>query len=261
VPGFATTTDLFSAMGLAMIPVLFAYSGWQTSSFMTGELKNPARSLPLGMLWGVLAVVVLYVLVNLVSVRLLGANGLMHTDAPASEVMRIALGPIGARLIALAVALSTLGFLSNQMLTSPRVYHAMAQDGSFFKQVAWVHPKTRVPVVAIALQGVVALVITLSGRYDQILNYVTSIDYVFFGMAALALFAFRRRDVRAGTDAQVRFRMTGHPWSTALFGVVAWSVVVDTWIKSPRDSLVGLAILLAAVPIFYLWRTKKERAA
>ncbi|MDQ6823578.1 MAG: amino acid permease [Candidatus Eremiobacteraeota bacterium] len=254
VPGFATTTDLFSAMGLAMIPVLFAYSGWQTSSFMTGELKNPARSLPLGMLWGVLAVVILYVLVNLVSVRVLGANGLMHTDAPASEVMRIALGPIGARLIALAVALSTLGFLSNQMLTSPRVYHAMAQDGSFFKQVAWVHPKTRVPVVAIALQGVVALVITLSGRYDQVLNYVTSIDYVFFGMAALALFAFRRRDVRAGTDAQVRFRMPGHPWSTALFGVVAWSVVVDTWIKSPRDSLVGLAILLAAVPIFYLWR-------
>ena len=258
VPGFSTTVDLFSAMGVAMIPVLFAYSGWQTSSFMTGELKNPAKTLPLGMLWGVVAVVVLYVLVNFVSVHVLGANGLMHTAAPAAEVMRIALGPLGARLIALAVALSTLGFLSNQMLTSPRVYHAMAQDGSFFKAVAWVHPKTRVPMVAIALQGVVALVITLSGRYDQILNYVTSIDYVFFGLAAVALFAFRRRDARDGTGSHVGYRMPGHPWSTALFGAVAWSVVVDTWVKYPRDSLIGLGILLAAIPTYFAWHKDKK---
>lgn len=261
VPGFSTTVGLFSAMGVAMIPVLFSYSGWQTSSFMTAELKNPAKTLPIGMLWGVGAAIVLYVLVNFISIRVLGATGLMHTDAPAAAVMRIALGPVGARLIALAVALSTLGFLSNQMLTSPRVYHAMAQDGSFFKAVAWVHPKTRVPMVAIALQGIVALVITLSGRYDQILNYVTSIDYIFFGLAAIALFAFRRRDARDGADSHVGYRMPGHPWSTVLFGVVAWSVVVDTWVKYPSDSLIGLGILLAAIPIYFLWRRKKRGPA
>ncbi|MBC5824732.1 MAG: amino acid permease [Candidatus Eremiobacteraeota bacterium] len=258
VPRFSTTVDLFSAMSLAMIPVLFAYSGWQTSSFMTGELKNPAKTLPFGLLWGVVAVIVLYVLVNLVSVHVLGGDGLMRTDAPAAEVMRIALGPLGARLIALAVALSTLGFLSNQILTSPRVYHAMAQDGSFFKQVAWVHPKTRVPIVAIALQGFVALVITLSGRYDQILGYVISVDYIFFGLAAIALFAFRRRDARSGGGPIVGYRMPGHPWSTALFGIVAWAVVVDTWIKSPGNSLIGLGILLVAIPIYFLWRRSPD---
>ncbi|MDQ2818532.1 MAG: amino acid permease [Candidatus Eremiobacteraeota bacterium] len=260
VLGFSTSAGLFSAMSAAMIPVLFAYSGWQTSSFMTGELKNPTKTLPLGMLWGVVAVIVLYLLVNFISVRVLGGNGLMHTDAPAADVMRMALGPLGARLIALAVALSTLGFLSNQILTSPRVYHAMAQDGSFFKQVAWVHPKTRVPVVAIALQGVVALVITLSGRYDQILSYVTSVDYVFFGLAAIALFAFRRRAAREGVDSHVGYRMPGHPWSTALFAVVAWSVVVDTWVKYPTNSLIGMAILLIAIPIYFLWRRAPRSA-
>ncbi|MDQ6930387.1 MAG: amino acid permease, partial [Candidatus Eremiobacteraeota bacterium] len=203
VPAFDTTTGLFAALGIAMIPVLFSYGGWQTSSFMSAELKHPARNLPLGMIAGVFGVCALYLLVNLVSLHVLGAGGLARTDTPASDLMRIALGPFGQRLIALAVALSTLGFLSNQILTSPRVYHAMAKDGLFFKQIAWVHPVTRTPVAAIALQGIVALIITLSGRYNQILNYVVSVDYVFFGLAAVALFIFRNRDAGDAAAAPV----------------------------------------------------------
>ncbi|MGZ3561029.1 MAG: APC family permease [Vulcanimicrobiaceae bacterium] len=245
--------DLLTAMGVAMIPVLFAYSGWQTSSFMTGELKNPSKTLPRGIIYGVVGVVVLYLLVNFVCVHVLGAQGLMNTDTPASDVMRIALGPVGQRIIALAVALSTLGFLSNQILVSPRVYHAMAEDGLFFRQIGWVHPVTRVPVVAIALQGVFAIIIALSGRYDQILNYVTSVDYVFFGLSALALFVFRKRDTAEGTDTAVGFKVPGHPYTTAIFLVVAWGVVLDTFVKYPSNSVWGLGILLIAVPIYFLW--------
>lgn len=259
---FASSFDLLSALGLAMIPVLFSYSGWQTASFMTAEMKNPARTLPLGMIWGVAGVVVLYLLVNLVSVRVLGTQALAQSHAPASDVMRIALGPIGARLIALVVALSTLGFLSNQILTSPRVYHAMAQDGTFFKEVAWVHPKTRVPIVAIVLQGVVAIIIALSGRYDQILNYVTSVDYIFFGLAAIALFIFRSRDRVDGAGASVGFRVPGHPWTTTLFLLVAWTIVLDTFIKDPLHSIVGLAIIVVGIPIYYLHaRLSSKRTA
>ncbi len=258
-PPFASNGGALAAMGFAMIPVLFAYSGWQTASFMTAELKRPAKSLPVALLWGVCAVIVLYVLVNLVMIRVLGANGLMHTDTPASDLMRVALGPVGERIIALAVALSTLGFLSNQMLTSPRVYHAMAQDGTFFKAVAWVHPTTHAPVVAIALQGVLAMILAESKRYDQILNYVTSIDYIFFGFAALALFVFRKRDAATNPAAKIGFKMPGHPVTTALFLVVAWAVVADTWIKSPSDSLVGLGILLLAVPVYVARRYASSR--
>jgi APA family basic amino acid/polyamine antiporter len=218
---------------------------------MSGELKKPERTLPVGMIFGVLGVVALYMLVNFVAVHALGANGLMHTDTPASDVMQLVLGPRGAQLIAAAVMLSTFGFMSNQILTSPRVYHAMAQDGLFFKPVGWVHPRTRVPVIAIALQGIFAIIIALMGLYDQILNYVTSVDYVFFALSALALFVFRARDRRTGVEIPAGFRVPGHPISTGIFFVVAAGVVLDTYIKYPKNSLIGLAILLVAIPIYY----------
>ncbi len=250
--------NLLGALGFAMVPVLFAYSGWQTSSFMSGELKDPRRTLAFGMVAGVCVVVVLYMLVNVISLRALGMAGLMHTTTPASDVMQLILGPRGAQVIAGAVMLSTFGFMSNQILTSPRVYYAMAQDGVFFKQVAWIHPASRVPVMAIALQGVAAIVIALSGKYDQIQNYVTSVDYVFFTLSAIAIFIFRRRDRQAGREDPA-FRVPGHPFSTAAFACIAACIVLVTYVRSPQDSLIGLAILLASVPVYSLFARSTRR--
>jgi APA family basic amino acid/polyamine antiporter len=258
LPAFGANFDVMTAMGVAMIPVLFAYSGWQTSSFMTAELKEPQRTLPLGMLWGVIGVVVLYMLVNIVCLRVLGPAGLMHTATPASDVLQAIMGPRGAQIIAAAVMLSTFGFMSNQILTSPRVYHAMADDGVFFRQAGWVHPRTRVPIIAIALQGIFAIVIALSGQYDQILNYVTSIDYVFFALSAIALFIFRARDARARADIPRSLRVPGHPISTGIFMLVAFGVVLDTYVKYPQNSLIGLAILLAGIPVYYIFVAKQR---
>src|SRR5206468_13047455 len=154
-----------SALAAAMVPVLFAYGGWQTASFVSGEMRAPRRDLPRALLIGVLGVVVLYVAVNLVCLRVLGPEGLAATTTPASEVMRRALGPAGARLIAAGIAISTVGFLSQGMLTAPRVYFAMARDGVFFRGVAYVGKRSRAPVVAVAAQGIWAAVIALSGRY------------------------------------------------------------------------------------------------
>ncbi len=184
---------LGSAIGAAMIPVAFAYGGWQTASFVAGEMRDPRRDLSRGLVMGVIGVVVLYLAVNFVCVRVLGPEGLAATRIPASSVMRKALGERGARWIAFGIAVSTLGFLSQGILTAPRVYYAMARDGLFFKSVGWLSPKTAVPVVAIVLQGVTATVIALSGRYEQILNYVISVDFISFGLTAASLFVFRRR--------------------------------------------------------------------
>jgi basic amino acid/polyamine antiporter, APA family len=251
-PQLGTSLSLFGAMAVSMIAVLFAYSGWQTSSFMTGELKNPARTLPLGMLWGVGGVIALYLLVNVVCLRVLGAPGLMHTDAPASEVLRAFMGARGAQLIAALIAISTLGFLSNQILTSPRVYHAMAEDGLFFRQIAWLHPRTRVPVIAIALQGAFAIAITLLKGYEQILNYVIGIDYVFFALSALALFIFRYRDRRAGV-ASPQFCVPLHPFTTALFFAITVAVVLTTYVSSPVGAAWSIGALLSAVAVYYLF--------
>ena len=200
-----------TSFGAAMVPVLFAYGGWQTANFLAAEVKEPKKNLPRGLLLGVLGVVVLYTAVNWVCLRSLGPQALAATTTPATAVMRLALGQRGATFIAAAIAISTLGFLSQSILTAPRVYFAMADDGLFFRAVAWLDPRTRVPVVAIVLQSVWTIVIALSGRYEQILNYVIAMDFLFFGLTATTIFVFRRRAARGAMNASDGYRIPGHP--------------------------------------------------
>ena len=245
----APHTNALTAMGAALVPVLFAFGGWQTSSFVAGELRRPERDLPRGLLLGVVGVVLLYLSVNYVCVRVLGADGLAATKTPATEVMRHAAGDRGATIIALGIAVSTLGFLSQGILTAPRVYFAMARDGVFLRGVGRLHPRSRAPVTAIVLQGAVAAAIALSGRYEQILNYVVSVNFIFFGMTAVALFVLRRRD-----PAGAGHRVPGHPWTTAVFVAVCALVVVNTVAQYPANTALGLGILLTGVPVYFLWR-------
>ena len=246
--------DFITSIGAAMVPVLFAYGGWQTASFVAGEIREPRKNLPRGLIIGVTGVVILYLAVNFVCLRVLGTSGLAATTTPASDVMRLVLGEPGARLIAAGIAISTLGFLSQGMLTAPRVYFAMAEDGLFFKEVGRLNPKTRVPVVAIALQGVLAIVIALSGRYEQILNYVVSVDFIFFGLTAACIFVFRRRQAKTSGAITV----PGHPVTTALFVAICWLVVINTVYKYPQNTVIGLVILLAGIPAYLLWRHGKQ---
>lgn len=243
--------NLLTSMGAAMTPVLFAYGGWQTASFVAAEMRQPEKDLTRGLLIGVAGVIVLYLSVSFICVRTLGAAGLALTKTPASAVMRAALGEGGAQIIAVGIAISTLGFLSQGMLTAPRVYFAMAEDGLFFKSVAKVSTRTAVPVAAIAIQGATAAIIAFSGRYEQILNYVISVDFIWFGMTATTLFVFRRREASAG------YRVPGHPFTTIFFVAASWLVVASTIYKFPKDSVIGIAILLAGIPSYFFWRWRR----
>jgi len=251
----AAVSSTLTDFAAAMTPVMFAYGGWQTASFMSGELRQPRRDLAIGLLAGVVGVIAVYLLVNIICLRALGAAGLAATTTPATAVMRLALGERGAMLIAAGIAVSTLGFLSQGMLTAPRVYYAMAEDGLFFRAIAKVHPKTRVPVVAIAVQGIVAIVIAVSGTYEQILSYVVSVDFIFFGLTGLALFVFRRRL----KDASPSFRTPGHPFTTAIFTLACWIVVAGTVVRSPINSAIGFGILFAGLPAYLFWQSRQSR--
>lgn len=242
--------DLFLLLG-ALVPVLFAYGGWQTAGFLAGEVRDPARTLPRALVLGITGVITLYLATNLACLRALGPEALAATQTPASDVMRRTLGEPGARWIAVGILVSTLGFLSQGMLTAPRVYFAMARDRLFFPWLARVHPTSRVPVPAIVLQGGVASVIACTGRYETILNYVVSVDFVFFGLAGVCVFLFRRRP-----GSHAGFRVPGHPWTTLAFTAICWLVVADLVRRQPRDSLIGLGILAAGLPAYWFWRPR-----
>ena len=242
------TPSLLVAFGAAVTPVLFAYGGWQTASFMTAEMRDPRRDLARALLMGVIGVTTIYLSVNAVCLHTLGPAGLAATVTPAYTVMQRAIGPRGALFMAFAISVSTLGFLSQGMLTAPRVYFAMAHDGLFFRWIAWLPKSTRVPVAAIALQGVLAAIIALSGRYEQILNYVVSIDVIFFGLTGASLFVFRRRAPSAREH-----RTPGHPFTTIFFVAACWLVVLATFYHYPANSLIGLVLLLLGIPVYLYW--------
>jgi APA family basic amino acid/polyamine antiporter len=247
---------VLAAIGAAMTPVMFAYGGWQTASFVATEMRNPRRDLVRALLLGVAGVVILYTAVAFVCVYALGPDGLAQSKTPATDTMRLALGNNGATIIALGIAISALGFLSQGMLTAPRVYFAMAEDGVFFRKFSEVSATTRVPIAAIALQGAVAIAIALSGTYGQILSYVVSVDFIWFGLTGAALFVFRRRDSSRGG-----FRAPGHPFSTGLFVVACAVIVIATVASNPVNSAIGFAILLAGVPACRYWQRKNRPAS
>jgi APA family basic amino acid/polyamine antiporter len=237
-----------SGFASAMVPIAFAYGGWQTATFVAGEMRDPRRDLSRGLVAGVAGVVALYLAVNVVCLRVLGPAGLDATSTPASEVMRTALGEAGARWIAVGIAISTLGFLSQGMLTAPRVYYAMAQDGLFFERVGRLSARTGAPVFAILLQGVAATAIACSGKYGEILNFEVTVDFISFGMTAAALFVLRRRGGGEGV-----YRTPGHPYTTAIFVLACLGLVGSAIAAAPWNSAIALGILAVGIAVYPFW--------
>jgi APA family basic amino acid/polyamine antiporter len=242
-----------------MIPVAFAYGGWQTSTFVAAEMRNPGRDLSRGLILGVSGVVVLYLAVNFACLKVLGPEGLAATTTPASAVMRTAMGERGAWWIAVGIAISSLGFLSQGMLTAPRVYNTMARDGLFFETVGRLSPRTGAPVVAIVLQGLAATLSAWTGKYEQILNYEVSVDVILFSVTAGSLFLFRRRD--KGAVPCGIYRSPGHPYSTAIFVLTCMGIVTSTIVTYPQNSGIGIGILLTGIPVYLYWSRRSPPSA
>jgi len=256
--GAATPMDFAKLFGAAMVPVVFSYGGWQTSNFVAGEMKDPARNLARALVVGVLAVIGLYLLVNVACLRALGIDALGSTLTPAADVLRLTAGPLGGDLAAGAIALSALAFMSQSILTGPRVSFAMARDGLFFKRVAAVSEGGRAPVIAIVLQAVWTGVLALSGSYEQILSYVIATNFLFFGVSASCLFVLRRRERAAGVAARTSgFRVPLHPISTGLFILGCAIIVASSFWAYPINSLIGYAIMLAGIPPYLFWSRRK----
>jgi APA family basic amino acid/polyamine antiporter len=246
------------AVGSALVPVLFAVGGWQQTNFIAEELIAPERNLPRALIGGVTIVVLVYLLANLAYLRTLGVGGLAESTAPAAEAMDRLLGSRGAALIAAGIAVSTFGFLNLVILVSPRVYRAMAADGLFFPHLARLHPKYRTPTAAILFQCGWAIVLTLTGRYGDLLDYVVFGDWIFFGATAATLFYFRSRERRGLEPANLRFRMPAYPGALIIFILAALYVVIGSVASNPANAVRGSALIVLGVPVFLFWRGRQK---
>jgi basic amino acid/polyamine antiporter, APA family len=235
----------------ALVPILFAYGGWQSCANIAAEIKNPARNLARANVLGVIAVVVLYLSLNLAYLWVLTPAQVAASPALAADMARTAAGEAGARFVALLIVVSSLGFLAVVILTGPRLIYAMAADGLFFRRAADLHPRYRTPVFALWFQAVVSLALLTTNTYDQLLSYVVFADWLFFGLTAGALVIVRRRPAPR-SDAVAR--APGHPWTTAVFIAVAAGIVVNSFFAYPTQSVIGSVILAGAAIVFFVTR-------
>ena len=232
----------------AALPVLFAYSGFTYLNNLAGEVRDPQRTLPRALLLGMLLVIAAYALVNVAYLAVLGHAGLAASHAPAADVMQQVFGPLGAKVIALGVAISTLGFCNITLVAGARVLQVMGADGLFFRSVAQLHPRYHTPNTALLLLSGWAIVLALSGSYGQLLDYATFGDWLACAVGVATLFWYRRQ---AGQPTS--FRVPGYPLLPLLFiGTVA-AVVVLTLRDNPVNTGIGLLIMAAGVPVYFVW--------
>lgn len=241
--------------GAVLMPVLFAYGGWAYINNIAGEIRAPQRNLPRALVLGMLLVAACYVLANLAYLHVLGHAGLAASGAPAAEVMRGRFGDFGARAIALGIAISTFGFCNISIIGGARVFQVMGADGLFFRSVAHLHPRYRTPDVALAALAGWSIVLALTGKYGQLLNYSTVGDWLGYAGAVATLFYYRRMLA----DESVTFRAPGYPWLPGIFIAAVLCVVASNIVSSPYDAGMGFVITLAGLPVYWFWRRRRAR--
>ncbi|HVC18612.1 MAG TPA: amino acid permease [Vicinamibacterales bacterium] len=235
---------------LALIPVMFSYSGWNAAAYVAEEVRDPGRNVPRALALGTLVVVTIYIALNALYLYALPIDRFAGSIGVGETVAAQLLGPAAASAIGLLALVIILGSLSAMVLAGPRVYFAMARDGLFFHRAARVHAGYRTPVAAIVAQALWSGLLVLSGTFEQLLTYTGFAVVLFAGVAVCALFVLRRRC----PDEPRPFRAWGYPLAPGLFAVASLAIVLNAMRESPWPSAAGLAVIAAGIPLYWLLR-------
>jgi basic amino acid/polyamine antiporter, APA family len=250
--------QLASGFGLAMISVLWAYEGWQYATFSAGETISPQRNFPRAFLLGMLTLMGIYLLANIAYFIALGPAASAKADSIAATAVGTVLGANTAKLVAIAVMISTFSAANSTFLTAPRIYYAMAYDGLFFSKFAEVHKRFGTPAVAVIASGVWAAALALSGTFEQLTTYVVFIGWTFYALAAASIFAYRKQFPEASTRS---YSVPGYPVTPILFILAAAALVINTVATQPKESAIGIGIVLLGVPAYFIWRSRANKVA
>lgn len=256
VSAAAPATPTLAGVGLSIIAVLWAYEGWQYVTFAAGEATDPQRALPRAIAIGTSALVAIYLLANFAYLAALGPARVAASDRVAGEAVAAVLGPAAGSVIALAIIISMYSAAHATVITAPRVYYSMAQDGLFFPRLAEVHPRYGTPALAIVTSCVWAMLLALTGTFEQLLTYVVFVGWIFYALGAAAVIALRIKR----PEAERPFRVPGYPVTPLLFVLAAAAIVINTIIEQPGQSAVGLGMVFLGLPAYAWWRRAGRRA-
>jgi APA family basic amino acid/polyamine antiporter len=251
----APAGGMLGPFGVALVAVLWAFKGWEVSTFSAGEIRNPEKNLPFGIFVGTLLVIVLYLGANLAYLYAFPVQQVAKSSRIASDVMAFAIGPAGGTFIALAILFSIAGACNGHLLTGPRVYYAMARDGVFFKSVARLHPRFLTPHYSLLAISVWAALLCVSGSFEQLFTYVVFGLWIFFGLTVGAVMILRKKR----PDLPRPYKTWGYPVTPVLFILAALYISVNSLIAKFGNTVIGLVIILLGVPAYVYWKKKAGR--
>lgn len=240
--------------GVALIAALWAYKGWENSTYSVGEVRRPQRTFPLGLLIGTIVVVFLYLVANLAYLYVFPAAEMAKSEHIASDVMRAAVGPLGASVTSVIILMSIFGTANSHVLTAPRALFAMAKDGFFFKSMAKVHPRYRTPHTAIIVFALWACLLAASGTFEGLLTFVMFGYWIFMGLAVAGVMVMRRKE----PDRPRPYKAWGYPVTPILFILGVVLLTGNSLVKTFWNSFAGLGIIAAGIPIYYFWKRRRK---
>ncbi|MEO6709926.1 MAG: amino acid permease [Planctomycetota bacterium] len=249
----------WSGIGISLLSVVFTYGGFQNVTAVAGEARDPQRTIPRAVLIGTVLVIALYIAMNASLIAILGVDGVANSKTPTMA----AAGRVvswGEPVVAALVMISTLAITQALLFVTPRIYYAMALDGVFFRAAAYVHPRWRTPVVAIALQAVFGCLHLFAGETLDLLQMVTIADFTFFVLCGITLFVFRAR----GVGGSAAYRAFGYPWLPAVFVLASLGIVINAVLNAEAIAVRRAGAIVAAGLVLYLvfgWLERRRRAA
>jgi APA family basic amino acid/polyamine antiporter len=253
----------WSSFGTAMVAALWAFDGWNNLPMMAGEVHKPEQNVPKALVFGTLLVLFVYGLVNfsyfyaLPFSEIVTASSKLHPEAPpvAAKAVQTFLGPQGLFLFSILLVISAMGAMNGSVMSSSRVPYALAKDGLFPKFLAEVSSSTHVPYVSLITQGAMAILLALSGSFDQLTDYVVFASWIFYALVAYSVFIFRKKL----PHAERAYKAVGYPVIPIIFIVLAALLVVNTLISSFQQSIFGLLFIGSGVPVYFFFFKRHKK--
>jgi len=249
---FSSIVPIF---GLALVAALWSYDGWIEVTYIGGEVKNPGRNIPLSLLISILTIIVIYIFVNIAFIYLLSLPIIAKSQMVASDAVSVILGSMGATLVVLIVLVSTLGGVHVNVLTSPRIYYAMAQENLFFRSLSKIHPKHNTPAFSLVVSGIWSSILVFSGTFEQLITYVVFVSWIFYAMSCAGVIILRYKK----PNLERPYRTWGYPIVPIVFILFSGFLVINTIISDLNNALFSGMFIITGIPAFYYWKQKSRK--